>query len=294
MLKGILHAFYRGYERLLTREVAAGPVPGHVAIIMDGNRRYARRFGKASRFGHSRGADTTEKVIDWSWEIGIEHLTIYAFSTENFNRSADEADTILDLIGLKFDEMYEDERTHARRMKVRVIGDTAQLPATLRASIAKIERVTSDYDGFFLNVAIAYGGKQDIVQAVQEIANKVDRGELMLDEITESTISNHLYPYGETAVPNVDFIIRTGGDERVSNFLPWQANGNECAAYFCAPFWPEFRKIDFLRSIRVYQARLAEQRQSIAYRTARFLSALGSVEVDDMRSRSKRMIKSGR
>ncbi len=284
MLKSIMRTFYGGYERLLTQEVAAGPVPRHVAIIMDGNRRYARRSGRVSRFGHAKGADTTEKVIDWSWEIGIDHLTIYAFSTENFNRSADETETIFDLIGIKFDEMYEDERTHSRRMKVRVIGDTAQLPASLKRSITKIENATRDYDGFHLNVAIAYGGKQDIVQAVREIAGKVEHGELTLDEITEATISDHLYPAGGTAVPNVDFIIRTGGDERVSNFLPWQANGNECAAYFCAPFWPEFRKIDFLRSIRVYQARMAEQQRSITHRTARFLSALGRTDVNDIRS----------
>ena len=277
-----MRTFYGGYERLLTQEVAVAPVPRHVAIIMDGNRRYARRSGKVSRFGHAKGADTTEKVIDWSWEIGVNHLTIYAFSTENFNRSADETETIFDLIGIKFDEMYEDDRTHKRRMKIRVIGDTAQLPESLQKTIIKIENATSDYEGFYLNVAIAYGGKQDIVQAVREIAGKVEQGELALDEVTEDTISNHLYPSGGTAVPNVDFIIRTGGDERISNFLPWQANGNECAAYFCAPFWPEFRKIDFLRSIRVYQARMADQQKSITRRTAKFLSALGRTDTNDI------------
>ncbi|MBN1133343.1 MAG: di-trans,poly-cis-decaprenylcistransferase [Methanosarcinaceae archaeon] len=284
MLKRIMHTFYGGYERLLTQEVAVAPVPRHVAIIMDGNRRYAIRTGNMSRFGHAKGADTTEKVIDWSWEIGVDHLTIYAFSTENFNRSADETETIFDLIGIKFDEMYEDDRTHKRRMKIRVIGDTAQLPESLQKTIIKIENATSDYEGFYLNVAIAYGGKQDIVQAVREIAGKVEQGELSLDEVTEDTISNHLYPSGGTAVPNVDFIIRTGGDERVSNFLSWQANGNECAAYFCAPFWPEFRKIDFLRSIRVYQARMEDQQRSMARRTARFLSALGRTDINDIRS----------
>ena len=284
MLKRIMSTFYGGYERLLTQEVAVAPVPRHVAIIMDGNRRYAIRSGKVSRFGHAKGADTTEKVIDWSWEIGVDHLTIYAFSTENFNRSAYETETIFDLIGIKFDEMYKDDRTHKRRMKIRVIGDTAQLPESLQKTIIKIENATSDYEGFYLNVAIAYGGKQDIVQAVREIAGKVEQGELSLDDVTEDTISNHLYPSGGTAVPNVDFIIRTGGDERVSNFLPWQANGNECAAYFCAPFWPEFRKIDFLRSIRVYQARMADQQRSITRRTARFLSALGRTDINDIRN----------
>ena len=291
MLKFMWRTLYGGYERLLAQEITSGTIPRHAAIIMDGNRRYAGRIKKANHFGHSRGADTTEKVIDWSWEVGIEHLTIYAFSTENFNRSEDEIKALFDLIGLKFDEMCEDERTHARRMKVRVIGDISKLPLSLRESIKKIERVTRDYDGFHLNVAIAYGGRQDIVQAVQGIANKVDRGELTLDEISESTISEHLYPVGEVAVPNVDLIIRTGGNTRVSNFLSWQANGNECAAYFCAPFWPEFRKIDMLRSIRVYQSRMAAHHRNNVHRAANFVSAIGKAEVDDVLKTSKRLVR---
>lgn len=277
MIKFMWRTLYRAYERLLAQEVARGTVPRHAAVIMDGNRRYAGRMKKVTQFGHSRGADTTEKVIDWSWEAGIEQLTIYAFSTENFNRSEDETEALFDLIGLKFDEMCEDERTHARRMRVRVIGDTSKVSSSLQKSIETVESVTRDYDGFHLNVAIAYGGRQDIVQAVQEIANKVHKGRLELDEITEFTISEHLYPAGGCAVPNVDLIIRTGGDTRVSNFLSWQANGNECAAYFCAPFWPEFRKIDLLRSIRVYQSRLTAHHQNNIHRAANFVSAIGKV-----------------
>ena len=291
MLKFMWRTLYKGYERLLAQEVASGTVPRHVAVIMDGNRRYSGRIKKATNFGHARGADTTEKVIDWSWEIGIEQLTIYAFSTENFNRSEDETENLFDLIGLKFDEMCEDERTHARRMRVRVIGDISKVPASLQESIEKVESVTRDYDGFHLNVAIAYGGRQDIVQAVQEIANKVNQGVLVLDEISEFTISDHLYPAGGSAVPNVDLIIRTGGDTRVSNFLSWQANGNECAAYFCAPFWPEFRNIDLLRSIRVYQSRMTAHHQNNIHRAANFVSAIGKVEVDGVLSTSKRLIK---
>ena len=287
MLKFMWRTLYKGYERLLAQEVARGTVPRHVAVIMDGNRRYAGRMKKVTNFGHARGADTTEKVIDWSWEAGIEHLTIYAFSTENFNRSEDETENLFDLIGLKFDEMCEDERTHARKMRVRVIGDTSKVSASLQESIEKVESVTRDYDGFHLNVAIAYGGRQDIVQAVQEIVDKVDQGVLSIDEITESTISDHLYPAGGLAVPNVDLIIRTGGDTRVSNFLSWQANGNECAAYFCAPFWPEFRKIDLLRSIRVYQSRMTACHQNNIHRAANFVSAIGKVEVDEVLKSSK-------
>ncbi|TGC08527.1 polyprenyl diphosphate synthase [Methanolobus halotolerans] len=287
MLKRIPQLIYRGYEHLLTQEVKNAPIPRHVAIIMDGNRRYARKMGQISDFGHFRGANRTEKVIEWSCELGIKHLTIYAFSTENFNRPSDEKNNLFDLIRVKFNEIGEDERTHKRRMRVHAIGDIEKLPEQLQESIKNVELVTSAYDKFNLNVAIAYGGRQEIVQAVREIASKVEKGEISLEDINEDTISNHLYPSRGAALPNVDLIIRTGGDERVSNFLPWQANGNECASYFCAPFWPEFRKIDFLRSVRVYQTRTEERRQQTAVRAAHFLKVLGKAEVNEVRQLSK-------
>lgn len=287
ILRSIPRIVYKGYERLLTQEVQNEDVPRHVAIIMDGNRRYARKLGQISSFGHIRGADVTENVMEWACEIGVEHLTIYAFSTENFNRSDDEKDKLFDLIRIKFDEIVVDERTHERKMRVHAIGDIEKLPESLRDSIKNVELVTSVYDKFNLNVAIAYGGRQEIVQAVQEIASKVKAGELEPEDINEDTISNHLYPSSGSALPDVDLVIRTGGDERVSNFLPWQANGSECAAYFCAPFWPEFRKIDFLRSIRVYQARVRERHQHTTTRAAHFLKALGKAEIEEVRHHSK-------
>ncbi len=287
MLKHIPTWIYKGYERLLTQEIKSAQIPRHVAIIMDGNRRYARKLGQMASFGHMRGADITEKVIEWSCELGIEHLTIYAFSTENFTRSSDEKDRLFELIRLKFDEIGDDARTHERRMRVHAIGDIEKLPDMLRESIKNVELVTSGYDRFNLNVALAYGGRQEIVQAVREIAAMVEKGDIELDKIDEDTISNHLYLAGGAALPDVDLIIRTGGDERVSNFLPWQANGNECASYFCAPFWPEFRKIDFLRSIRVYQARVEERRQHATVRAAHFLKALGKAEVSEVRHSPK-------
>ncbi len=287
ILRSIPRIFYKGYESLLTQEVQNADVPRHIAIIMDGNRRYARKLGQMTSFGHSKGADITEKVMEWSCELGIEYLTIYAFSTENFNRSNDEKEKLFDLIRVKFNEIVVDERTHERRMRVHAIGDIEKLPDSLRDSIKNVELATSVYDKFNLNVAIAYGGRQEIVQAVREIANKVKTGELEPEDINEDTISSHLYPSGKTALPDVDLIIRTGGDERVSNFLPWQANGSECAAYFCAPFWPEFRKIDFLRSIRTYQARMKERRMHMTTRAAHFLKVLGKAEIEEVRQHSK-------
>lgn len=241
---------------------------------MDGNRRYAGQLGKTRSFGHSMGAEVTEKVIEWCYEIGVKQLTLYAFSTENFQRSEEEVDGLFNLINEKFLKIYSDPRTHEKETQVRVIGDRSKLPAFLNESIEKIEKATENYRKFYLNVAIAYGGRQDIIQAVCDIADCISSGKLSLEEVDENLISKHLYPAPGVSVPNVDLVIRTGGDERISNFLPWQANGSECATYFCAPFWPEFRKIDLLRSIRVYQARKSEKKQEHSYRVSKVVNFL--------------------
>lgn len=273
--------FYREYERRLAKEIHHSKIPAHIAVIMDGNRRFAGKFGKAKSYGHSVGAETTEQVIEWCHEIGVRQLTLYAFSTENFHRSEEEVDGLFNLIERKFWKLYQDPRTHEKEMRVRVIGDRSKLPGFLNETIDRIEKATEHYDRFYLNVAIAYGGRQDIIHAVREIACRVSRGELSLEDVSENLISNNLYPSPGLAVPNVDLIIRTGGDERVSNFLPWQANGSECAAYFCAPYWPEFRKIDLLRSIRVYQVRRAEKKREHSVRTSKIVKMVRAGKYDE-------------
>ncbi|WP_187151792.1 polyprenyl diphosphate synthase [Methanosarcina siciliae] len=266
--------FYREYEQLLEKEILSSEIPDHIAVIMDGNRRYAGQLGKARSFGHAMGAEVTEQVIEWCYEIGVKELTLYAFSTENFQRSEEEVDGLFNLINEKFLKLYYDKRTYEKEMQVRVIGDRTKLPAFLTESVEKIEKATEHHQNFNLNVAIAYGGRQDIMQAVRDIAACVSSGKLSLEDVDENLISKHLYPAPGVSVPNVDLIVRTGGDERVSNFLPWQANGSECATYFCAPFWPEFRKIDLLRSIRVYQARKDEKNQEQSYRVSKVVNFL--------------------
>jgi tritrans,polycis-undecaprenyl-diphosphate synthase [geranylgeranyl-diphosphate specific] len=280
---------YGGYEALLANEIKDKPVPSHVAIIMDGNRRFARKRGLAQYYGHFKGADTTEKVLDWSFDLGIKQLTVYAFSTENFDRNDVEKNKLFELIGIKFDKICADERTHRRRMRVRVLGNIDLLPPGLKASAKHAEEITRNYDGVYLNVALAYGGRQELVDAAQRMACKIKNGELSLNDINEDTISNNLYPTSGS-VPYVDLIIRTGGDERISNFLPWQANGNECAAYFCAPFWPEFRKIDLLRAIRTFQTREHERQKNTVMRIVKLLSYYGMVEVEDVIRVSRRVI----
>lgn len=279
---------YYGYERLLTSEIKEFRVPEHIAIIMDGNRRFAFKTGMPTYQGHFQGANTTENVLDWSFEIGIKQLTLYAFSTENLNRSEAEKNNIFELIGLKLEELINDDRTHQRKMRVRILGHLDLLPLPLQQIARQVEHVTKHYDNCYLNIAMAYGGRQEIVDAARIIAQKIKNRELALSHIDEHVISNHLYPSDSLAVPDVDLIIRTGGDERISNFLPWQANGNECAAYFCAPYWPEFRKIDLLRSIRTYQTREYERQKNTVLRIVKLLSSTGYVEVEQVITMSQR------
>jgi tritrans,polycis-undecaprenyl-diphosphate synthase [geranylgeranyl-diphosphate specific] len=270
----IFSASYKRYESRLEKKIQNFEIPHHIAVIMDGNRRYAGNMGKSRSFGHSMGAKVSEKVIDWCYDIKVKQLTLYALSTENFQRPEDEVDGLFNLINEKFLKLYADPQTYEKKIRVRIIGDRSKLPDFLNNSIEKLEKATEHCNKFHLNVAIAYGGRQDIIQAVQDIASCVSSGKLSLEEVNENLISKHLYPSPGFSVPNVDLIIRTGGDERVSNFLSWQANGSECAAYFCVPFWPEFRKIDLLRSIRVYQARKAEKEQEHSHRVSTIINLL--------------------
>lgn len=259
---------YSEYERRLEEEIRARRLPEHVAIIMDGNRRYARKIGISTEAGYAYGADTTERVIEWCFEIGVKQLTLYAFSIENFSRTPEEIETLFKLMQVEFEKLSEDERIHEHGVRVRAIGNVNLLPEAVREAIQKAERATERYNKFRLFVAVAYSGRMEIVDAVRIIANRVKSGLLKPEEITEETISRHLYISeleGEAsdsgAKPSVDLIIRTGGELRLSNFVPWEALGNECAVYFCAPYWPEFRRVDLLRAIRTYQEREEEKRK---------------------------------
>ncbi len=250
---------YTLYERLLKSRILKGDPIEHVAIIQDGNRRYARQRGLSTLLGHSLGAETSERVTDWCVEMGVKHLTLYTFSTENFSRNDEEKRYLFDLIKGKFAELCRSRKIHDNRVRVRAIGRVEMLPSDLRDEIRKTENVTREYDNMFLNIALAYGGQRELVDTARCLARQVKEGRIRAEQVDEQVIASHLYPQDGVPVPKVDLIIRTGGDCRTSNFLPWQANGNECAAYFCAPYWPEFREIDFLRAIRTAQVRASGQ-----------------------------------
>ena len=240
------------YERLLRSECSH--IPYHIAIIQDGNRRYAKNRGVHTAEGHRLGADTTEKVLDWARELGIRHITLYSFSTENFKRDSGEIQDLFALFAEKFERVVSDARVHRHQIRVRVFGDRNLLPPDLLQTIEKAERATRSYDRFHLNIALAYGGRNEIVHAARAILQGVREGRINPSEITENLVEQHLND-GDT-LPPVDLIIRTGNECRTSNFLPWLANGNESAVYFCAPYWPEFRRLDLLRAIRVYDQRV--------------------------------------
>ena len=249
-VRGILEPLYERYLLMQCTQI-----PTHVAIIQDGNRRFARETGIATAAGHRAGADKTEEMLDWAHELGIRFMTIYSFSTENFRRNEDEIRELFRLFKEKFTRTVSDERVHKYKIRIQVLGDRSLLPDDLRFAIEAAEEATRDYEGFTLNVALAYGGRNEIVLAAREIVSAVREGTIAPETIDRTMVESHLHEGKE--IPPVDLIIRTGNEYRTSNFLPWLANGHESAVYFCAPYWPLFRKIDLLRAIRIYDQRLS-------------------------------------
>jgi tritrans,polycis-undecaprenyl-diphosphate synthase [geranylgeranyl-diphosphate specific] len=243
------------YERLLGWQIRH--VPLHIAIIQDGNRRFARLQGMETGEGHRAGADTTEQVLDWAHEMGVKYITLYSFSTENFRRDSAEVEGLFSLFKERFSKIICDERVHSRRIRVRVLGDRALLPPDLLERVEAAEEATRAYGNYFLNIAIAYGGRNEIVHAARSILRSVRDGSIAPGEIDPALVERHLCD--GKSLPPVDLIIRTGNERRTSNFLPWLANGKESAVYFCAPHWPAFRKIDLLRALRLYDQRMREK-----------------------------------
>jgi len=272
------------YERLLKREISGTPT--HVAIIQDGNRRYAREQDTDPNAGHEAGAETTEQVLDWCGELDIEELTLYAFSTENFNRDPAEREHLFDLIESKLREFADADRVHENGVCIRAIGEIGRLPDRIQEAVRYAEARTCEYEQFRLNVALAYGGRNELLRAARGVTADVKQGDLDPGDVDVSTIEERLY---DQPVRDVDLIVRTGGDERTSNFLPWHANGNEAAVFFCAPYWPEFSKVDFLRAIRTFESREASWRRTRAKRAATLVRAVASVEMEEARAVASRL-----
>ncbi len=243
---------YKAYERWLWLQIKEGVKPEHIAIILDGNRRWASEQEINPWLGHKQGAETVEQLLDWLQMLDVKFVTLYTFSTENFLRPSAEVEEIMRIAMVKFKKLLTDERIHRNKVHVKVIGRLNLLPEELQKLIAEVEAATANYDSQFLNFAFAYGGRAEIVDATKTIARKVKGGELKVDDIDEETFEKYLYT-SHMPKQDPDMIIRTSGEERLSGFLLWQSAYSELL--FLDVYWPDFRLIDLLRAIRTFQNR---------------------------------------
>jgi len=243
------------YERHLLQEIQSrSRLPRHIGIIMDGNRRFARSAGIDIQVGHDYGANKAREVLDWCLELGIGHVTIWGFSTDNRGRTPDEVAHLHSLFAQQAKDLLSDPVLHENGVRVRVIGDIEDFPSEAKDALRAMEEVTRDYRGMSLNVALGYGGREEIVEAVRRLLREKSASGADLvalaEELDADEIGKRLYTAG---TPDPDFVIRTSGEVRLSGFLLWQTAYSEF--YFCDAFWPEFRKVDFLRAIRSFQNR---------------------------------------
>ena len=241
---------YRLYEPLLWSQIKSGPRPHHIGLIVDGNRRFALTQGLASAEGHDAGSEKLEDFLRWCWRLDIKIVTLFGFSLENYQRTDEEVNHLMDLIGRKLRQYQVDPVIAREGVKIKVIGQKDRLPLELVEEINKTEAMTEANDRFQLNIAVGYGGRAEIVDAVKKLASEVSRGQLQPSDINEELFGRYLYTEG---IPDPDLIIRTSGEERLSGFLLWQSAYSEL--YFTEVYWPAFRMIDFWRAIRVYQQR---------------------------------------
>ena len=223
-------------------------MPQHIAIIMDGNRRWAKERGVDPRLGHKEGAETLERIATYANEIGLKYMTVYAFSTENWRRTKEEVGALMKLLELYLDKFLN--RESLRNIRIRLLGDVEGLNPSLRDRIYKIVEKSKDNTGLTLNIAFNYGGRDEIVKAVRKISERVKNDDISIDEIDEDMVSNNLYTQGE---PDPDLLIRPGGEVRISNFLLWQLAYTEFL--FVDKYWPDFSKKDLLEAIYTYEKR---------------------------------------
>ena len=226
----------------------ASNLPVHIAIIMDGNRRWARQRNLDVKTGHKEGAKTLENIVRYAKKVGIKYITVYAFSTENWKRSEEEVGALMLLLQAYLDSYAK--RADTEGIKVKVLGDISVLPKGMQNTIGKLEERTKDNTDINFNIALNYGGRDEIVKAVRKISEKVKNGELNVEDINEEIISDNLYTSG---MPDPDVVVRTSGEMRTSNFLPWQIVYSEFI--FVEINWPEFSEEDLDKVIEIYQKR---------------------------------------
>lgn len=237
------------YESRVAKHLDPDQVPAHVGVMLDGNRRWARAVGADTAHGHRAGAANIEPLLGWCEEIGVEVVTLWLLSTDNLNRDAAELEPLLEIIADAVDSLADQ-----RRWRLHPVGALDLLPAETTRRLKAAEAATADVDGFLVNVAVGYGGRREIADAVRSLLLEGKERGLSIDEIAAGVdvdaIGAHLYTKGQ---PDPDLVIRTSGEQRLGGFLLWQSAGSEF--YFCEAFWPDFRRVDFLRAIRAYAQR---------------------------------------
>jgi len=251
----ITRLVYHLYANYLQAKVSRGLLPEHIAVILDGTRRFAESMGSRSiSMGYRQGAHKVSELLDWCETMGVPQVTLWVLSTDNLKRPAEQVQTLSQVIGEEVVAIAHRQRQSATPRQIRFIGQLDALPESLRLVLDQAREVTLDFTDYFLNVAIAYGGREEIVYAVRGLLEKCGREGISLEEaaqrVTAEEIASHLY-LGD--VPDPDLIIRTSGEVRLSGFLLWQSVYSEF--YFCDAYWPAFRRIDFLRAIRSFQQR---------------------------------------
>lgn len=247
-----MSGLYKIYGRRLENEIKNGDIPNHVALILDGNRRWAKRHLSIPEKGHKKGADAVENLLDWCKELDIRIITLYALSAENLERDDEELEYLYDLIRKRLEKLLDDPRIHKDRMRVKGIGRIELLPESIKKVLEQLDNATRNYDSHFLNIALAYGGQNELVDAVKKIGTKIKEGSLDVDEINKKEIESNLYT-SHLPQSSPDMVLRTSGEKRLSGFLMWQSAYSELI--FMDIFWPEFRKIDLMRAVRTYQER---------------------------------------
>lgn len=247
----LLQPIYSIYEWYISRNLDQEKMPKHVAIIMDGNRRYSKLQGNMNVIeGHKKGVSTLENVLEWCIDLGIEIVTVYAFSTENFNRPPQEVEGLMNLFVESFINIATNKKIHKNKVRIKAVGKLELFPQEVRDAIKYAEDETKNYDNHLINIALGYDGRVEIVDALKKIAEDIKSGKIEPDEIDEEMINDNLYTAG---LEDPNLVIRTSGEERLSGFLLWQSSYSEL--YFTDSLWPELRKVDFLRAIRSYTQR---------------------------------------
>jgi short-chain Z-isoprenyl diphosphate synthase len=246
---GLRDLLYAAYEQRLRRSLRGATLPRHVGVMLDGNRRWARARGAGTKEGHQAGADNIANFLGWCEEAGVEVVTLWLLSTDNLNRPAAELAPLLTIIENAVADLAE-----TRRWRINPVGSPDLLPAETARRLKESAHATEDVQGMVVNVAVGYGGRQEITDAVRSMLVSHAANGTSIEELAESLevehIAEHLYTKGQ---PDPDLVIRTSGEQRLGGFLLWQSAQSEF--YFCEAYWPDFRKVDFLRAIRAYAQR---------------------------------------